>query len=112
MKKTSFYLMRFVIAIYAIHGVVHICTGDWVFAIYDIVISLAFLMIAMLTKRLEETIVEWDKLAKFLGNPKYTEKDLINFGNYLLSEKRKETIEDENLRDVVGDWDIRNWKNQ
>lgn len=102
--------MRFVIAIYAIHGVVHICTGDWVLALYDFVISMAFFMIVGLTKRLEETVAVWVKLEKFLGNPKYTEKDLISFGNYLLSEERKETIQDEELRDVVGDWDIANWK--
>ena len=57
--------MRFVIAIYAIHGVVHICTGDWVLALYDFVISMAFFMIVGLTKRLEETVAVWVKLESF-----------------------------------------------
>lgn len=39
----------------------------------------------------------------------YTEKDLVDFGNYLLSEKRNETIESEEMKSVVGDWDIANW---
>lgn len=39
----------------------------------------------------------------------YTEKDLIDFGNYLLSEKRNETIESKEMKSVVGDWDIANW---
>lgn len=39
----------------------------------------------------------------------YTEKDLVDFGNYLLSEKRNETIKSEEMKSVVGDWDIANW---
>lgn len=39
----------------------------------------------------------------------YTEKDLVDFGNYLLSEKRNKTIESEEMKSVVGDWDIANW---
>lgn len=40
----------------------------------------------------------------------YTEKDLVDFGNYLLSKKRNKTIESEEMKSVVGDWDLRNWK--
>lgn len=39
----------------------------------------------------------------------YTEKDLVDFGNYLLSEERNKTIESEEMKSVVGDWDIANW---
>lgn len=42
----------------------------------------------------------------------YTEKDLVDFGNYLLSEERNETIESEEMKSVVGDWDLANWKNK
>lgn len=42
---------------------------------------------------------------------KYTEKDLVSFGNYLLSEDRDATIESPEMKNVVGDWDIRNWQN-
>lgn len=39
-----------------------------------------------------------------------SEKDLISFGSYLLSEEREKRImKKENLR-LVGDWDIQNWK--
>lgn len=40
----------------------------------------------------------------------YTEADLVSFGNYLLSGKRLETIDDPNLVGTVGDWDLANWK--
>lgn len=39
----------------------------------------------------------------------YTEKDLVDFGNYLLSEERNKTIESEEMKSVVGDWDLANW---
>lgn len=42
----------------------------------------------------------------------YTEKDLISFGSYLLSEERREKIENEELASVVGDWDIKNWEDK
>ena len=42
----------------------------------------------------------------------YTEKDLVDFGNYLLSEERNKTIESEEMKSVVGDWDLANWKNK
>lgn len=42
----------------------------------------------------------------------YTEAELISFGNYVLSERRKEHIKEEHLIDVVGDWDIANWNAQ
>lgn len=46
-------------------------------------------------------------------NPKmYTEAELVSFGNYVLSERRKKHIEEQHLVDVVGDWDIANWQNQ
>lgn len=46
------------------------------------------------------------------GEEIYTEKDLVSFGNYLLSEKREQTIITPILKDSVGDWDISNWKNK
>lgn len=42
----------------------------------------------------------------------YTEADLISFGNYVLSERRKKHIKEQHLIEVVGDWDIANWENQ
>lgn len=46
-------------------------------------------------------------------NPKmYTEAELVSFGNYVLSKRRKKHIKEEHLVDVVGDWDIANWNAQ
>lgn len=42
----------------------------------------------------------------------YTEADLVSFGNYVLSERRKKHIEEQHLIEVVGDWDIANWNAQ
>lgn len=42
----------------------------------------------------------------------YTEADLISFGNYVLSERRKKHIKEQHLIEVVGDWDIANWNAQ
>lgn len=42
----------------------------------------------------------------------YTEADLISFGNYVLSERRRKHIEEQHLIEVVGDWDIANWNAQ
>lgn len=40
----------------------------------------------------------------------FTEKDLVDFGNYLLSEKREETIENKENIKKVHDVDIANFK--
>ena len=39
----------------------------------------------------------------------FTRDDLVSFGNYLLSEDRAATIEKEELKGLVGEWDLRNW---
>lgn len=49
------------------------------------------------------------KNLKTMKEKKYTEADLVSFGNFLLSEERNASIEDEKMRNVVGDWDIANW---
>lgn len=41
--------------------------------------------------------------------PKFTEADLVSFGNYLLSDKRNNNIESEEAQHYVGDWGVRNW---
>ena len=41
--------------------------------------------------------------------PKFTEADLIAFGNYLLSDKRNNNIESKKAQHYVGDWDVSNW---
>lgn len=51
------------------------------------------------------------KNLKTMNEKKYTEADLVSFGNFLLSEERTASIEDEKMRNVVGDWDIANWNN-
>ena len=40
--------------------------------------------------------------------PKFTEADLIAFGNYLLSDKRNNNIESKKAQHYVGDWDVSN----
>lgn len=40
----------------------------------------------------------------------YTEKELVSFGNYLLSKEREETIIHDRVKDKVTDADIANWK--
>ena len=39
----------------------------------------------------------------------FTYEDLVSFGNYLLSPERTLTIEKEELKGLVGEWDLRNW---
>lgn len=41
----------------------------------------------------------------------YTEKELIDFGNYLLSEQRDNSVLDKDNKKIVGDWDLANWNN-
>lgn len=43
----------------------------------------------------------------FIDDP---EEELISFGNYLLSDERKATIVSPELLNVVGDWDLENWR--
>lgn len=60
-------------------------------------------------KRMEEK----KSCAECAESPKmYTEAELVSFGNYVLSERRKKHIEEEHLVNVVGDWDIANWKDR
>jgi hypothetical protein len=40
---------------------------------------------------------------------KFTEADLVSFGNYLLSDKRNNRIERKEAKNYVGDWDVSNW---
>lgn len=42
----------------------------------------------------------------------FTEKDLIAFGNYLLSADRAKTIESEENKNKVHDCDLCNWEEQ
>lgn len=42
----------------------------------------------------------------------YTTKELVSFGNYLLSKERDESISAPEMKSVVGDWDVRNWENK
>lgn len=42
----------------------------------------------------------------------YTEKDLVDFGSYLLSEERKQSIVHPQVSDQVNDVDIANWKDK
>lgn len=44
-----------------------------------------------------------------MDEKKFTLDDLINFGNYLLSEERNNNIEKREALTYVGDWDIQNW---
>lgn len=41
--------------------------------------------------------------------PKFTEADLVSFGNYLLSDERNNNIENKEAQRYVGDWDVSNW---
>lgn len=41
---------------------------------------------------------------------KYTEKDLVSFGSYLLSKEREKTIVHKEMINQVGHQDIENWK--
>lgn len=47
-----------------------------------------------------------------LEHEQFTEKDLVDFGNYLLSFKRKETIKKEVNKRKVHDCDIANFKDR
>lgn len=40
----------------------------------------------------------------------FTEKDLVDFGNYLMSKERKKTITEKSNRKMVHDCDIANFK--
>lgn len=39
----------------------------------------------------------------------FTEKDMVDFGNYLLSKERQEKIENKDNVDKVHDVDLSNW---
>jgi hypothetical protein len=44
-----------------------------------------------------------------MNKPKFTEADLVRFGNHLLSDERNNDIESEEAKHYVGDWDVSNW---
>lgn len=41
--------------------------------------------------------------------PTYNLKEMVDFGNYLLSKKRQEKLIDKKNKDVVWDADLANW---
>ncbi|WP_407501300.1 hypothetical protein [Elizabethkingia anophelis] len=43
---------------------------------------------------------------------KYTESELVDFGNFLLSKDRLESIESEENKRFVHDVDLRNWEDK
>lgn len=45
-----------------------------------------------------------------MNRKKYTEQDLVDFGNYLLSAERKGTIVHPHVENKVNDVDLENWK--
>ena len=47
---------------------------------------------------------------KTMKTTQNTDAKLVSFGNYLLSEQRGQTIEKEENRSTVGDWDLANWR--
>lgn len=42
----------------------------------------------------------------------FTEKELVDFGNYLLSKEREQTIINDQVKDKVTDADLANWKDK
>jgi hypothetical protein len=44
-----------------------------------------------------------------MNKAKFTEADLVSFGNYLLSDERNNIIESEEAQHYVEDWDVSNW---
>lgn len=68
---------------------------------------------AKLNLKYTKSVEEKKNCIEHVENPKiYTDAELVSFGNYVLSERRKKHIEEEHLIDVVGDWDIAHWNAQ
>lgn len=70
--------------------------------------DISSIKISDIVKKLQKLLGEFDPLDK--SEKQFTEKDLIDFGNYLMSEQREQSIENKNNIRKVHQEDIYNFK--